>query len=178
MSKKQIQNSSIVNELAGSAFFMKEHKKNIDTSSILKKQVKEAESKAKEQDNKNKSHEDTNDVTSPTDVTTSPTDVTNNHNSSDDRTHSLDVEKLQTIIGAIVEVPTTAQNMPVRLSAQERKDIDDFIYETLRKKGVQGKGVSTSKLMRYSLRYVMQVHRTEFVRALTNALKRETQLPI
>ena len=90
MNKKIYQNQDIQNELDGSVFFSGKQK-----------------SGSPHKENK------TDVVTSSNDVITSPTDVTTGkkkkttttHNSTP---HSLDVAKLQTIISAIAEVPTTA----------------------------------------------------------------------
>lgn len=90
----------------------------------------------------------------------------------------LEIEKLQTVIKSLSEVPTSAFTTPIRLSDQEKNDIEDFIYGTLRKNGLQGKAVSISKLMRYCMRYVMKVHEEEFVEALKGALHKDTNLPI
>jgi hypothetical protein len=111
--------------------------------------------------------------TSQSDVVTSVTD-----GAPSEKRSQLDPVKLITIIKSLSEIPASTQNTPVRFSEQEKKDIEDFIFITLRKNGLQGKAVSTSKLLRYSLRYLMKVHEKEFITALQKALKKNTHLPI
>lgn len=90
----------------------------------------------------------------------------------------LDIEKLKTVIKSLSEIPTSAFTTPIRLSAQEKKDVEDFIFMTLRQNGLQGNQVSISKLMRYCLRYMMKIHEPELVQALKEALEKDTSLPI
>lgn len=94
------------------------------------------------------------------------------------RSQALDREKLETIIRELSEIRVATHGTPVRISLAEKKDIEDFIYITLRKQGLEGKAVSHAKLLRYALRYVMKVHEAEFVAALTAALKKEERLSI
>ena len=115
-------------------------------------------------------------VTSQRHNVTSDSDVTTSHEVA--FTTNLDMDKLQTVIKALSEIPTASQNVPVRLSDQERKDIDEFIHVTLRRKGITGHDVSVSKLLRYSLRYILKVHEKELLVSLVQALKKETTLPI
>jgi len=108
-----------------------------------------------------------------TDVETSEADVGIQH-----LYHTLDTDKLRVIIGELSEIKVSAHGTPVRLSEAERHDIEDFIYTTLRKKGINGRAVSSAKLMRFALRYLMKVHEKEFVEALSEALKKEERLSI
>lgn len=126
-------------------------------------------------------------MTSQSDITTSEDDITPNPKSSETiqkevqvpaSKSNLDIEKLKTVIKSLSEIPTSAFTTPIRLSEQEKKDIEDFIYITIRKNGLQGYQVSISKLMRYCLRYLMKVHETELVQALKEALQKDTNLPI
>src|SRR6185503_9835389 len=126
-------------------------------------------------------------VTSPNDIMTSQADTvlsaaTNELNLNEQMAETnqggLDIEKLRTIIKSLSEIPTSGFTTPIRLSAQEKKDVEDFIYMTLRKHGIQGHQVSVSKLMRYCLRYLMKIHERELVTALKEALQKDTNLPI
>ena len=87
-------------------------------------------------------------------------------------------KKLEIIIDELSKIAVATHGTPVRLSEAEKRDIEDFIYLTLRKKGLQGKSVSSAKLMRYALRYMMKVQPTLFVDALTKALIKEDTLSI
>lgn len=107
------------------------------------------------------------------DVQTSPSDVPNRR-----RTETADQEKLKIIITELSTIPVTSSNTPVRLSATEKQDIEDFIHGTLRKRGLRGKSVSGAKLMRYALRYMMKVKQKEFIDALEKTLKKEEKLSI
>jgi hypothetical protein len=111
--------------------------------------------------------------TTQTDTATSPTDIANRR-----RLQTLDESKLKTIIGELSEIGVSTHGTPVRLSEAEKRDIEDFIYITLRQKGIEGKGVSGAKLMRYALRYLMKVHEQEFINALAEALKKDNKLSI
>lgn len=110
---------------------------------------------------------------STSDAETPITDITNRR-----RKATLDSEKLVTIIKELSEITVATYGTPVRLSAAEKRDIEDFIYINLRKKGITGKTVSNAKLMRYALRYMMKVHDKEFVAALDSALRKDETLSI
>ena len=107
------------------------------------------------------------------DTATPVPDVTNRR-----RSEELQTDKLQTIIAELSEIKVATHGTPVRLSTAEQQDIEDFIYITLRKKGVQGKSVSSAKLMRYALRYMIKVQPKAFVAALVEALIKEDKLSI
>ena len=109
----------------------------------------------------------------PSDVAVSDTDVGNRR-----RSVKMHSDKLQTIIAELSEISVSTNGTPVRLSAAEKQDIEDFIYITLRKKGLQGKAVSSAKLMRYALRYMIKVQPKAFVAALAEALTKEEKLSI
>ena len=64
----------------------------------------------------------------------------------------------------------------LRISPEEKKFSEDFIHVDLRRKDVEGNGVSKSKLMRYAFTYVMLKHRKEFLNALVAALKEEKKI--
>lgn len=64
----------------------------------------------------------------------------------------------------------------LRISPEEKKFSEDFIHVDLRRKDVEGNGVSKSKLMRYAFTYVMLKHRKDFLNALVAALKEEKKI--
>ncbi|MEZ4621189.1 MAG: hypothetical protein R2867_37600 [Caldilineaceae bacterium] len=64
----------------------------------------------------------------------------------------------------------------LRISPEEKKFSEDFIHVDLRRKDVEGNGVSKSKLMRYAFAYVMLKHRKDFLNALVTALKEEKKI--
>jgi hypothetical protein len=105
------------------------------------------------------------------DATTSESDVTTSNIQ-----YSLNISELVKTIKAVSKAKITANNTPVRLSEKERQDIEDFIYSKLRKNNLQGKDVSVSKLLRYSLRYMMKHHEKEFIEALQEAFKNDNEL--
>lgn len=157
---KKINTDHIANELKSSSFFFAGKKEDPEQSDVM---------------------------TSQSDIMTSQDDVTPNTVSTETikkeggvpaSEGTLDIEKLKTVIKSLSEIPTSAFTTPIRLSDQEKKDIEDFIYITLRKNGLQGYQVSISKLMRYCLRYLMKVHEPELVQALKEALQKDTNLPI
>lgn len=107
------------------------------------------------------------------DVPTPKSDTSNRH-----RNKGLQTDKLETVVQELSEISVSEHGSPVRMSSFEKKDIEDFIHITLRKKGLTGKSVSSAKLMRYALRYMMKVHEQEFIKALTKALRKEEKLSI
>lgn len=130
---------------------------------LTKETEQQQKALVKHQDEDNKS----------TDVGTSVSDVGNRH-----LHDTIDAIKLQTIISELSEIKVSTYGAPVRISAAERQDIEDFIYITLRKKGLEGKAISSAKLMRYALRYLMKVHPKTFIEALIEALMKEENLSI
>ena len=119
-------------------------------------------------------------VVSPVDVVTSDDDITTSNVGYGNAITqpSIDTEKLEVIIKSLSEIKTSSFTTPIRLTEQEKKDIEDFIYIKLRKKGLQGKNVSISKLMRYSMRYMLKIHEAELEAALQSALVVNSNLPI
>lgn len=113
-----------------------------------------------------------------TDTATSVSDTANRRLSKKVQSNNLQTDKLQTIIAELSEISVATHGTPVRLSTTEKQDIEDFIYVTLRKKGLQGKSVSGAKLMRYALRYMIKVQPDVFVAALAEALTKEEKLSI
>ena len=88
------------------------------------------------------------------------------------------MDKLKIIIQELSEMPTNSNGLNVRMSQQEMLDLEEFVYETLRKAGLKGNSVSLAKLMRYALRYLFRVHEKEFVAALKQSLRVEETLSI
>lgn len=123
--------------------------------------------------NQQKTLQSNNKIEEQTDIETSVSDVGNRR-----RIVEVQTDKLQTIIKELSQITVTEHGTPVRLSSIEKKDIEDYIFGVLRKKGVTGKAVSTAKLMRYALRYLMKVHEKEFTTALIEGLKKEEKLSI
>ena len=91
---------------------------------------------------------------------------------------TLDHEKLKIIISELSALNVYGNSTSVRLSKTERQDIQDFVHITLRKNGIDGKSVSGAKLMRYALRYMIKVHKEEFIDALSEVLKENNSLSI
>ncbi len=90
----------------------------------------------------------------------------------------LEADKLVTVIRELSQLPTNSNALNVRLSRQESKDIDDFIHDKLRKRGIKGYEVSASKLLRYAFRYLSRVHEEEFIAALDAAFQTDETLSI
>ena len=90
----------------------------------------------------------------------------------------LETDKLVTVMRELSQLPTNSNALNVRLSRQESKDIDDFIHDKLRKRGIKGYEVSTSKLLRYAFRYLSRVHEEEFIAALEEAFQTDDTLSI
>lgn len=162
MSTKKLKTDKITNELEGASAFFSQKLSEPQADNLLK-----TLSEGQKHGDRPK-----------TGATASVSDVATPHSDVTDTGEHIDAEKLTTVIRAIAEIPVGAQNTPVRLSVQEKKDIEEFIYGRLRKSGLQGKGVSASKLLRYALRYLMKVHERAFIDALGKALTKKSELPI
>ena len=80
----------------------------------------------------------------------------------------------ESLMGEIVTELSGAEIRPnaisIRMSADEKAYIDDFILDTLRKQKLQGPEVSIAKLMRYALTYLLLKHQQEFVDVLKKTL--------
>lgn len=127
-----------------------------------------------------------NDVDSTSDATASQQDATTSPTSKDT---SLPKQKTQTkpaspptvldekLMGEIVAELSRSEVLPnaisIRMTAEEKQYVDDFILDTLRKKKLHGPEVSIAKLMRYSLAYLLLKHHTEFVEVLKTTLMKK-----
>jgi len=110
-------------------------------------------------------------ASSHSDVTKSKTDST---------TKIADTFDNELMIQIVKELSTAKDNYSttLRLTPEEKKFCEDFIHVDLRRKDVEGNGVSKSKLMRYAFTYVLLKHRKEFQNSLVAALKEEKKIGI
>lgn len=80
----------------------------------------------------------------------------------------------ESLMGEIVAELSRAEILPnaisIRMSADEKKYVDDFILDTLRREKLQGPEVSIAKLMRYSLTYLLLNHQKDFIEILKKTL--------
>lgn len=115
-------------------------------------------------------------VSSHSEPTSSPSDVTKSK--SDKATEQAGVFDDNLMIEIIKELSIAKDNYSttLRISPEEKKFSEDFIHVDLRRKDVEGNGVSKSKLMRYAFTYVMLKHRKDFLNALVAALKEEKKI--
>jgi len=78
------------------------------------------------------------------------------------------------LMGEIIAELSRAQVLPnalsIRMSAEEKQYVDDFILDTLRKEKLHGPEVSIAKLMRYALAYLLLKHQAEFIDVLKKTL--------
>lgn len=162
---KKISIDSIKNELEESAFFNqtqnnRETKRIVSPVNVVTSQRDIMTS-------------DTDIATSDSDVTTSHTDImtsSRNKKRTTTKQTAIHTDRLEMIIKSLSDIKTSTFTTPIRLSEQEKRDVEDFIYIKLRKKGLQGKDVSISKLMRYCVRYMIKVHEEELVNSLQKVL--------
>ncbi len=80
------------------------------------------------------------------------------------------MQLLVEVIQELSQAPTLNSAISLRLNADEKEFIEDFILVTLRREKLQGHQVSIAKLMRYALSYLLLKHREEFVDLLKTAL--------
>ena len=74
------------------------------------------------------------------------------------------------IVAELSRAEVLPNAISIRMSADEKKYVDDFILDTLRKEKLQGPEVSIAKLMRYSLTYLLLNHQKEFIEILKKTL--------
>lgn len=124
-----------------------------------------------------------NDVDSTSDATASQQDAATSQINKDT---SLPKQKAQTkppitttvldekLMGEIVAELSRSEVLPnaisIRMTAEEKQYVDDFILDTLRREKLHGPEVSIAKLMRYALAYLLLKHHTEFVEVLKTTL--------
>lgn len=115
-------------------------------------------------------------VSSHSEPTSSPSDATKSKENK--TTEKAEVFDDNLMIEIIKELSIAKDNYSttLRISPEEKKFSEDFIHVDLRRKDVEGNGVSKSKLMRYAFTYVMLKHRKDFLNALVAALKEEKKI--
>ena len=143
---------------------------------LLTKQVEDQQKaikKAKEQ-NDTQNHSDA--TASQQDAVASPIDVDILQSKAKAQL-KINVAKLafnESLMSEIVAELSRAEVLPnaisIRMGADEKKYVDDFILDTLRKEKLQGPEVSIAKLMRYSLTYLLLNHQKEFIEILKKTL--------
>jgi hypothetical protein len=82
----------------------------------------------------------------------------------------LDKSLMREIISELSHAEVVPSAISIRMSADEKQYIDDFILDTLRREKLQGPEVSIAKLMRYSLTYLLLKHQKEFIEVLKRTL--------
>jgi hypothetical protein len=116
-----------------------------------------------------------NTLTAQKDEPTSVIDVSSTHH---DITTAGGLHK-DTMIKVVKSLSTASISTfgtPVRLNTKEKKEIEDFILIKLRSKGLEGKGISMGKLMRYALRYMIKAEEKAFTECLIEALKKNDDI--
>ena len=128
------------------------------------------------QDDNNELNNTEKNVSSHSEPTSSHNDVTKSK--SDKTIEQTEVFDDNLMIEIIKELSIAKDNYSttLRISPEEKKFSEDFIHVDLRRKDVEGNGVSKSKLMRYAFTYVMLKHRKDFLNALVAALKEEKKI--
>ena len=192
--KKKLNNPPIINELKGNAAFFKRDPRKGSSIRQADGRTPHTDSSSPHTD-KRMSHTDGRlsnklDVTAQPDRPTQRTDSrapqtdgstqhTDRHLSPDDElTRELDMQKLQTIIQELSSIKVDSERVSIRMSAVEKLEIEDFIFGHLRAKGLQGKQVSISRIMRYAIRYFIKVHPQVFEESLKSALHKEAKLTV
>ncbi len=112
----------------------------------------------------------------PTDIATPVGDVVTSHTDVTPAINSINKTELLEIITKLSSASISTFGTPVRLNSKEKKEIEDFIHNKLRNKGVDVKGISMGKLMRYALRYMIKVEEKAFAECLIEALKRSDDI--
>ena len=82
----------------------------------------------------------------------------------------LDEKLMGEIIAELSRAEVLPNALSIRMSAEEKQYVDDFILDTLRKEKLHGPEVSIAKLMRYALAYLLLNHQAEFIDVLKKAL--------
>lgn len=143
---------------------------------LMTKQVEEQQKaikKAKEQ-NDTQNHSDA--TASQRDATTSPidTETLQSTTKAQPKTNTTKLAFDESLMGKIIADLSRAEVLPnaisIRMSADEKKYVDDFILDTLRGEKLQGPEVSIAKLMRYSLAYLLLNHQKDFIEILKKTL--------
>lgn len=83
---------------------------------------------------------------------------------------TFDKSLMHEIVTELSRAEVQPNAISIRMSADEKTYIDDFILDTLRKQKLQGPEVSIAKLMRYALTYLLLRHQQEFIDVLKKTL--------
>ncbi len=117
-----------------------------------------------------------NNVSSQGELTSSHSDVTPSVSKETNMPVEIFDESLMMQIVKELSIAKDNYSTTLRLTPEEKKFSEDFIHVDLRRKDVEGNGVSKSKLMRYAFTYVLLRHRKDFLNALVAALKEEKKI--
>ena len=143
-------------------------KRKLDKSQGETTSAKPSENKESNNGNKN--------VSSQSELVSSHDDVTKSKSEKVvATTEAFDVDLMVQVIKEL-SVAKDNYSTTLRLTPEEKKFCEDFIHVDLRRKDVEGNGVSKSKLMRYAFIYVLLKHRKEFLNALVAALREEKKI--
>lgn len=111
------------------------------------------------------------------DITTSYLDVTENtENEANFETKILNEKRLTQIIQSILQIETVPFTTPVRMSVQEKKELEEYVTVKLKKRGVPKTKISISKVIRICTLYMMKNNEDEFTEILVKAIKNRGRL--
>jgi hypothetical protein len=134
------------------------------------------ETVAVKQDDHKELNNTKNNVSSHSEPTSSPSDITKSKGDKSAEQAGVFDDNLMIEIIKELSIAKDNYSTTLRISPEEKKFSEDFIHVDLRRKDVEGNGVSKSKLMRYAFTYVMLKHRKDFLNALVAALKEEKKI--
>lgn len=143
---------------------------------LMTKQVEEQQKAVRQAKEQNDIQSDSDAVASQQDAITSPTNRRTLQSTAKAQTkvNTPELAFNESLMGEIVAELSRAEVLPnaisIRMSAEEKKYVDDFILDTLRREKLQGPEVSIAKLMRYSLTYLLLNHQKEFIEILKKTL--------
>jgi hypothetical protein len=109
-----------------------------------------------------------------TDTTSRHDDTTSQINTQVSKSRNkkaIEEEKLKAVIEMILEIATVPFTTPVRMSVEEKREIEDYVTIKLRKKGIPKTKISISKVMRICTLYMMKVHEEELTDVLVKTIK-------
>ena len=143
---------------------------------LMTQQVEEQQKAIKKAKEQNDTQNNSDATASQQDATASPIDTQTLQSTTKAQT-KVNTAKLtfnESLMGEIVAELSRAEILPnaisIRMSADEKKYVDDFILDTLRREKLQGPEVSIAKLMRYSLTYLLLNHQKDFIEILKRTL--------
>lgn len=143
---------------------------------LMTKQVEEQQKAIKKAKEQNDTQSNSDATASQQDVAASHTDIEMLHSTTKapPKANTAKLAFNESLMGEIVAELSRAEILPnaisIRMSADEKKYVDDFILDTLRREKLQGPEVSIAKLMRYSLTYLLLNHQKEFIEILKKTL--------